>query len=117
MGTGGSDGVKGRAFFILVALASEDRHGLGIAREVLAFSDGRVRLWPATLYGTLADLCDRGWIEELTQSRRPADESERKHYYRLTRVGRAVLAAETDRMASLVRLARARVKPRPGETS
>ena len=110
-------GLKPRSFYILLALASEDRHGLGIAREVLALSDGRIRLWPATLYGTLADLCERGWIEELTEARRPADESERKHYYRLTRAGRAVVAAETDRMAGLVRLARARVKPRAGETS
>jgi DNA-binding PadR family transcriptional regulator len=117
VGTTGNAGLKGRIFLILVALASDDRHGLGIAREVLALSEGRTRLWPATLYGTLADLCDRGWIEELTQSRRPADESERKHYYRLTRAGRAVLAAETERMAGLVRLARARVKPRAGETS
>lgn len=113
----GSDRLKSRSFYILVALASEDRHGLGIAREVLSLSDGRVRLWPATLYGTLSDLRDRGWIEELTLSRRPADESERKHYYRLTRAGRAVLSAETERMAGLVRLARARVKPRHGETS
>ena len=54
MGPGSSDGLKSRAFYILVALAADDRHGLGIAREVLALSDGRIRLWPATLYGTLA---------------------------------------------------------------
>ena len=103
--------------YILLSLASADRHGLAIAREVLALSEGQLRLWPAMLYGALEDLSDRGWIEELTDSRRrPPDESERKRYYRITRAGRAAAAAETDRLAGLVRVARARVKTRAGET-
>jgi DNA-binding PadR family transcriptional regulator len=105
-------------YYILLSLASADRHGLAIAREVLSLSDGQVRLWPAMLYGALEDLSDRGWIEEVTDARRrPPDESERKRYYRLTRAGRAAAATETDRLACLVRVARARVKTRAGETS
>jgi DNA-binding PadR family transcriptional regulator len=106
-------------YFILLSLADADRHGLAVAREVLALSDGQVRLWPATLYGALEDLSDRGWIEELTDPRRrpQADDSERKRYYRITRAGRAAAAAETNRLAHLVRIARARVKPRTGESS
>lgn len=96
-------------FYILLALAAEDLHGLGIAREVRALTDGRVRLWPATLYGAIEALADRGWITELDEPRRPADESERKRYYRLTRAGRAVLTAETGRLAEVVRVARGRV--------
>lgn len=102
-------------FYILVALAGEDLHGLGIARDVLALSDGRVRLWPATLYGAIEDLADRGWIAELDEPRRPADESERKRYYRLTRAGRAALTAETERMAGVVRVARNRIQTRAGQ--
>jgi DNA-binding PadR family transcriptional regulator len=104
-------------YYILLALADADRHGLAIAREVAALSDGRVRLWPAALYGSLEDLCDRGWIQELADARRPRDESERRRYYRVTRPGRSTLAAETARMAALVRVARSRIKPRPGESS
>ena len=105
-------------YYILVALAADGRHGLAIAREVLALSDGLVRLWPATLYGALAEMCERGWIEELAGARRrPPDESERRRYYRITRAGRAAVSAETERLAGLVRIARARVKPRTGETS
>ena len=100
-----------------LSLASGDRHGLAVAREVLTLSDGQVRLWPAMLYGALEDLSDRGWIEEVIDARRRPDESERKRYYRITRAGRAAAAAETNRLASLVRVARARVKPRAGETS
>ena len=104
-------------YYILVALAAEDRHGLAIAREVRTLSDGRVQLWPATLYGALEELCARGWIEELPDGRRPPDQSERRHFYRLTRAGRAVMVLETNRLAALVRVARARVKPRPGESA
>jgi DNA-binding PadR family transcriptional regulator len=103
-------------YYILLSLASSDRHGLAVAREVLSLSEGQVRLWPAMLYGALDDLSARGWIEEVTDARRPA-ESERKRYYRITRAGRAAATAETNRLASLVRVARARVKPRTGESS
>jgi len=109
--------VKPLWYYILVALAAEDRHGQSIAREVLELSAGRVRLWPATLYGAIEELESQGWIEELTDARRPTDESQRKRYYRLTRAGRAALTAETDRLAAVVRTARARVRPRAGETS
>jgi DNA-binding PadR family transcriptional regulator len=110
--------LKQQWYFILLALAASDRHGLAIARDVLALSDGALRLWPATLYGALEDLNDLGWIEELTRpGGRPPDESERKHYYRITRAGRSRLSAETERLAGLVRVARSRIKPRTGETS
>jgi DNA-binding PadR family transcriptional regulator len=104
-------------YYILVSLAAGERHGLAIAREVLTLSDGRVRLWPATLYGALDDLNHRGLIELIEERRRPIDESERRRYYRITRGGRAVLTAETERLAGLVRVARSRVKPRAGESS
>ena len=105
-------------YYILVALAANDRHGQGIARDVLALSGRGVRLWPAMLYGALEDLGDRGWIVEIDdQMGRPVNESERRRYYRITRAGRAAVAAETRRLADLVRLARSRVKPRTGESS
>ena len=105
-------------YYIMLALAANDLHGQAIARDVLTLSDGGVRLWPAMLYGALEDLGDRGWIVEIDdQMGRPANESERRRYYRITRAGRAAVAAETRRLADLVRLARARVKPRSGESS
>lgn len=106
--------MKATHFFILLALSSEDRHGLAIARDVQALSDGRVRLWPATLYGSLEELRDRRWIEELSEP--PPEESERRRYYRLTRSGRQALGAEAEHMSRLARLARSRVGPRAGET-
>src|SRR5689334_8835949 len=95
--------LKPHHFYILLALADGDRPGLAIARDVQAQSDGRVRLWPATLYGSLDELRARHWIDETSE---PGD-SERKRCYRLTRQGRAVLTEEAERLGKLARVARA----------
>ena len=100
--------LKPHLFYILLALADGDRHGLAIARDAQALSEGRVRLWPATLYGSLEDLRARKWIEELPEH--PEDESERKRYYRLTRAGRGALNDEAERLGRLARLAKARAR-------
>jgi DNA-binding PadR family transcriptional regulator len=105
--------LKPHWFYILLALSQGDRHGLAIAREVESVSDGRVRLWPATLYGSLDELRTRRWIEELNDPRdRPEAESERKRYYRLTRAGRQILTVEAEHLDRVARLARGRVRPR-----
>jgi DNA-binding PadR family transcriptional regulator len=94
-------------YFMLLSLAPGPRHGLAVARDVQESSGGRTRLWPATLYGALEDLLDRGWIEEIEDAARRPDASERKRYYGITRAGRAALDAETERLATLVKRARA----------
>ena len=109
--------MKPRHYFILTALAARDEHGLAIAREVARLSDGGMTLWPATLYGSLEELLELRWIEELGPRSRPADVSEKKRFYRLTRSGRRALRAETERLAELVKVARARVKARAGESA
>ena len=110
--------MKNRVYLILLALAGSDLHGLAIARAVEALSDGQTRLWPASLYGTLDELAQSGLIEELDDPRRrPANESDKKRFYRLTRAGHAALAAETNRLAALVKRAKSRLKPRAGDAS
>ena len=110
--------MKTRLYLILLALADGDLHGLGIARAVDELSEGQTRLWPATLYGTLEDLVASGWIEELDDPRdRPADESDKKRFYRLTRTGHRALSAETGRLAALVKVAKSRLKARAGAAS
>jgi DNA-binding PadR family transcriptional regulator len=110
--------VKNRVYLILLALASSDLHGLGIARAVEELSEGRTRLWPAALYGTLDELTESGLIEELHDPReRPAGESEKKRFYRLTRAGRRALGLETQHLAALVKVAQSRLKPRAGNAS
>ncbi len=96
--------LKTNWFHILLSLAGEDQHGYGIMQEVLDRTGGKLRLWPATLYGSLKQLIEAGLIEE--SSERPARELDdaRRRYYRLTRLGRRVLAAESDRLQELVRI-------------
>jgi DNA-binding PadR family transcriptional regulator len=102
---------------MLLALLGGDAYGLAIAREVERLSEGRVRLWPATLYGSLEDLVEYGWVEELAEPHeRPKDAGERKRIYRISRAGTLVARGETRRLADLVKLARSRVRPR-GETA
>lgn len=98
--------LKANWYYVLLALSRGPRHGQAVAREVEQMTDARVRLWPATLYGSLDALIDHGWIEEVDDEGRP-DESERRRYFALTRSGRAVLAEETRRLEDLVRIARA----------
>src|SRR5271168_1856135 len=96
--------LKTNWFHILLSLVGEDQHGYGIMQEVLGRTGGKVRLWPATLYGSLKRLIEEGLIEE--SGDRPAEELDdaRRRYYRLTRLGRRVLDAESERLQDLVRI-------------
>jgi DNA-binding PadR family transcriptional regulator len=106
----GSQLIKPNTFHILVSLIGDDKHGLGIVRDVLDQTDGALHLWPATLYGALEQLADEGLIEELSaRGEHPAGESERRRYYRLTRSGRAAVTAEVRRLERLAAVARGRL--------
>ena len=102
--------LKPQWFHILLALSEETQHGSGIVRSVLQETDGKLRLWPATLYGSLDDLAGHGWIAEVTApAERPRGESERKRFYRITRDGAQLLAAEAERLQALATSALARL--------
>ncbi len=91
-------------FHILLSLVGADQHGYGIMQEVLERTNGSVRLWPATLYGSLKRLISDGLIEESDE--RPVAELDdaRRRYYRLTRLGRTVLDLECARLQEMVRM-------------
>ena len=92
---------------ILLALAAGDRHGYAIMKEVGDATKGAIKLGPGTLYRSIDGLLKSKLIEE--SSYRPGrDEDQRRKYYRLTALGRRVLADESERLARVVALARAR---------
>jgi len=99
------------ALHILLALASEDRHGYGIMREVARQSDGRYKLGPGTLYDNLQKLLDQGIVEE--RSPRGHSDDPRRRYYRLSRFGRGLLATEIARLEGVVREAKMHLNIRP----
>jgi DNA-binding PadR family transcriptional regulator len=108
--------LKPHWFHVLLSLADQEQHGYGIMQEVLERTDGRVRLWPATLYGTLKRLIDEDLIEESDERPAPEQDDARRRYYRLTRLGRRVLAAESERLEDLVRVIHAKRGIRKAES-
>jgi DNA-binding PadR family transcriptional regulator len=89
---------------ILIALGDGERHGYAVMQEVSERTGGKVRMSPGTLYGSIRKMLDEGLIEELFH--RGAQDDERRRFYRVTKFGRAVAAAEAERLASLLHHAR-----------
>src|SRR6516165_4991010 len=101
--------LKTQWFHIMLSLAGGEQHGYSIMQEVLERTAGKVRLWPATLYGSIKRLIEAGLIRESDERPAPEFDDARRRYYRLTLLGKSVLEAECDRLQELVRAIR--VKP------
>jgi DNA-binding PadR family transcriptional regulator len=93
-------------FFILFALAEGEKHGYAIMQSVSRISDNQFRMGPGTLYTTIQRLLELGLIHETETVGGQSDHENRRRYYKLTRTGKAVLAADLTRMESVLRLAR-----------
>jgi DNA-binding PadR family transcriptional regulator len=89
-------------FHILLALTDGERHGYALIQEIEQRTGGELRLGTGTLYTAIARLAELGLIAETGRA------DQRRRYYRLTRLGRSVLKAETRRLEALVRHAHAR---------
>lgn len=95
-------------FHILLALADGERHGYAIIKEVEAGTEGRVRMGPGTLYGSIKRMLGEALIEESDERPDPSLDDERRRYYRLTTFGRRVAVAEAERLSQMVSAARAK---------
>jgi DNA-binding PadR family transcriptional regulator len=91
-------------FQILIALADQPLHGYGIMLDIAKRSDGRVKLSPGTLYGSIKQMLEDGLIDEVAN--RSAADDERRRYYRLTQEGREAARQEMARMSALLGHAR-----------
>jgi DNA-binding PadR family transcriptional regulator len=98
--------LKSHWFHIMLSLAGGEQHGYGIMQDVLNRSTGKVRLWPATLYGSIKRLIEAELIEESDERPAPELDDARRRYYRLTTLGKRVLDAECERLQELVRAIR-----------
>jgi len=96
--------LKTHWFHIMLSLAGGEQHGYGIMQEVLTRTEGKVRLWPATLYGTIKRLIEAELIEESDVRPAPELDDARRRYYRLTPLGKRALSAECERLQELVRI-------------
>ena len=95
-------------FHILLALADKERHGYEIMREVDERTEGKMRVGPGTLYGSIKRMLNDGLIEELDERPDPELDDERRRYYRLSDLGRRVAIAEAERLDKLVKSARSK---------
>jgi DNA-binding PadR family transcriptional regulator len=91
---------------ILMALSQEERHGYGIMKQVESDSQGRVKMGPGTLYGSIGRMIDAGLICESDRKIDPTIDDQRRVYYRITGLGQESLEAELERYRDVVAVAR-----------
>ena len=91
---------------ILLALSTQERHGYGIMKEVESDSQGKVKMGPGTLYGSIGRMIEAGLIRESDKRVDPEMDDERRVYYKITGPGREALAAELERYRELVAVAK-----------
>ena len=96
------------AFQILLSLVDEDLHGYSIMRQIADQTHGRMRLGPGTLYSSIQTLLEEKLIEEVGLREDARLGHERRRYYRLTSTGRKLARSEAERLADLLRVARAK---------
>jgi DNA-binding PadR family transcriptional regulator len=89
-----------RSILVLTSLASGPKHGYALIQDIEGFA--RVRLGPGTLYGCLAKLEAAGLIEAM-----PTED--RRHPYRITATGLAMLQERLDESARISRLGLRRI--------
>lgn len=94
-------------FHILLAVATEDRHGYAIIQDVAMRTDGEFKLSAGTLYRSIQRMLEQGLIVETRERPAPELDDERRRYYRITPFGESVARAEARRLTQLVKLARA----------
>jgi DNA-binding PadR family transcriptional regulator len=90
---------------ILLALGGGRLHPYGIMQEIDRRTGGKAVILPGTLYTSIARMLDQRLIEDAPDRPDPESDDERRRYYRLTKLGRAVVAAEVERLSALIRVA------------
>jgi transcriptional regulator len=76
---------------ILKALATGERHGLGVSRRIDQLTRGTFVVQPGSLFPALHRLEEAGWLRSAWQ---PSENNRRAKYYSLTKAGRKQLGEE-----------------------
>ena len=91
---------------ILLALSTKERHGYGIMKQVESDSQGKVKMGPGTLYGSIRRMIEAGLICESDKEIDPEMDDERRVYYKIDGLGKKALAAELERYREVVAVAK-----------
>lgn len=97
--SGNNSQLTAQAFYILLSLATKERHGYDIMKQVEKDSQGKLMLGPGTLYGAIKRMLEDKLIVEVETS------FNRRRYYKLTQKGRSIFLQELQRLKSIVELA------------
>src|SRR5437868_13323170 len=81
-------------FHILLSLGEGERHGYALKREIAARTNGKLKLGPGVLYGSINKMLEQGLIEESDERPDAHLDDERRRYYRITPHGCKVAQAE-----------------------
>jgi len=92
-------------FHILLAVADDARHGYAISQDIVARTNGAIKMSFGTLYRSIQRMLEQGLLEEVRERPASGRDDERRRYYRVTRFGGVVARAEVRRLAEMVRLA------------
>ena len=95
-------------FHVLLSLADGEKHGYVISKEIAWRTNNEVKLSTGTLYGIIKRLLDDALIEESAERPDFSLDDQRRRYYRLTKLGKAVAEAEAERLERVLALARAK---------
>ena len=99
--------VSNLSFHVLIALGEGPSHGYAIGKDVERRSGGKLKPTTGGLYQALRRLGDDGLIEHVPSHKASEQSTDsRRHYFRLTELGRAVAALEAHRLNELVAFAR-----------
>lgn len=92
-------------FHMLLSLSDGERHGYALKRAILERTNGKLNLGSGALYGSINKMLEMGLIEESEERPDAHLDDTRRRYYRITPLGRRVVAGEAVRLRNLVRLA------------
>lgn len=95
-------------FSILLALATGEKHGYEIMKQVKQDASGKVKMGNGTMYGSLKRMLADDLIAAAGDRVDPRLDDERRRYYQLTERGRRALNAEMQRYVETVALLRKR---------
>ena len=75
-------------------------------KQVESESQGKVKMGPGTLYGSIGRMIDARLIRESDKKVDSEMDDERRIYYKITGLGRAALGAELERYRQVVAVAK-----------
>ena len=91
---------------VLLLLARTPTYGVDLLAQIDEHSNGSVRLNAGSLYRLIGQMLEAGLVEAIEGDEAPAQQGAPRKCYGVTESGREALAAEAQRQAQLLEMAR-----------